>query len=192
MHNQGRFCSSFFGKSYKKRTNSADIAVSMSSPDWLLIRGEYLLQGYTVSCAPTCNFVIVHMMCMTKADLFRQKLTQHHMYWNVMDLIFGIFFRYILNWLCFFLNSRNFYQNGRGLRANVHYAPYYSELIFYWSAFSFRAPTSVCRICFNRLTKWCSSFSCLTIVVYMDVCIECLYCINASFSRRLVAIPNRH
>ena len=81
----------------------------------------------------------VHMICMIKADLFSQKWTQHHMDWNrlsTMDPIFGIYFRCILNRLCLFLNLRNFSQHGRDLLANVHYAPYCSELmIFYWSVF---------------------------------------------------------
>ena len=101
---------------------------------------------------PYLKCLKVHMICVIKADLFSQKWTQHHMDWNrlsTMDPIFGIYFRCILNRLCLFLNLRNFSQHGRGLPANVHYAPYCSELmIFYWSVFSFCAPIRVCRIMF--------------------------------------------
>ena len=55
-----------------------------------------------------------------------------------------------------------------GLCANVHYAPYCSELmIFYWSVFSFWPGYVV--LYFNSLTKWCSPFLCFIMWVETEV-----------------------
>ena len=78
--------------------------------------------------------------------------------------------RYTWSEICPFSISRNISQNGRGLCANVHDAPCCSELVFYWSVFSFCHPPVYVLLCFNRLTNNARHFyALLSMCIWMCV-----------------------